>query len=253
MSLESQRLDEQITSLLSQINLLPEGKLVCTKDRNKCYKWYRSDGHKSVYIPKKERKLAEQLAIKKYLLLRLDDLQNEKRAIDYYLRHYSPSKSDALLTNTSEYRNLLLSHFKPNSKEISEWTNSEYESNPRFPEHKIHKTNSGILVRSKSEALIERALFINKVPFRYECALEIANVTIYPDFTIMHPVTGQIFYWEHFGMMDDMKYAKSTGEKMQLYMTHGIVPSINLITTFETKNKPLGYEDVEKIVTEYFL
>ena len=66
MCLESKRLDEQINSLHSQIKSLPEGKIICTPN-GKGYKWYRSDGHKSVYIPKSERNLAEQLAIKKYL------------------------------------------------------------------------------------------------------------------------------------------------------------------------------------------
>lgn len=253
MCLESQRLDEQINSLLSQISCFPEGKLVCTKGRNETYKWYCSDGHKSVYIPKKERKLAEQLALKKYLLLQLDDLQNEKRAIDFYLRHHSPSKAEEMLNNMSEYRTLLSSHFKPKSEQIYEWINSDFESNPKFPDQKIHKTSSGVLVRSKSEALIERVLFVNKVPFRYESALQIGSVIIYPDFTIMHPVTGEIFYWEHFGMMDNSRYAKNAGEKIQLYMTHGIIPSINLITTYETLKQPLSYKEVEKIVLEKFL
>jgi len=253
MCLESQRLDEQINSLLSQISCFPEGKLVCTKDRNNSYKWYCSDGHKSVYIPKKERKLAEQLAVKRYLSFQLQDLQKEKRAIDFYLRHHVPSKSEELLENASEYRNLLLPHFKPQSEKLLEWTNSDYESNPKFPNQKIHKTSSGVLVRSKSETLIERALFVNKIPFRYECALQIGSVTIYPDFTIMHPITGELFYWEHFGMMDNSRYAKSAGEKLQLYMTHGIIPSINLITTYETLKQPLSYEEVEKIVLEKFM
>ena len=65
MCLESKRLEEQIKSLQSQIESFPEGKIICTPNGN-TYKWYRSDGHKSVYIPKSERKLAEQLAVKKY-------------------------------------------------------------------------------------------------------------------------------------------------------------------------------------------
>ena len=56
-----------------------------------------------------------------------------------------------------------------------------------------------------------------------------------------------------FGMMDNPRYVKNTGEKLQLYMTHEIIPSINLITTYETIKKPLSYKDVEKIVEEYFL
>lgn len=63
MCLESKQLEEQINSLHSQIESLPDGKIICTPNGNG-YKWYHSDGHKSVYIPKSERNFAEQLAIK---------------------------------------------------------------------------------------------------------------------------------------------------------------------------------------------
>ena len=75
-------------ALHSKIESLPEGKIICTPN-GKGYKWYRSDGHKSVYIPKSERKLAEQLAIKKYLQQIEVDCIQEKQAIDFYLRHHN--------------------------------------------------------------------------------------------------------------------------------------------------------------------
>ena len=78
-----------------------------------------------------------------------------------------------------------------------------YEKNPKYPEHLIHKTVSGIYVRSKSESMIALQLYTEKIPFRYECALQLGETTLYPDFTILHPKTGEIFYWEHFGMMDE--------------------------------------------------
>ena len=34
---------------------------------------------------------------------------------------------------------------------------------------------------------------------------------------------------------------------------HGVVTSINIITTFETLDNPLTTKDVEKIVADYFL
>ena len=83
MRLESKRLDERIYSLHSQIESLPEGKIICAPNGN-VYKWYRSDGHKSVYIPKSQRNLAEQLAIKKYLQQLESDCKQEKIAIDFY-------------------------------------------------------------------------------------------------------------------------------------------------------------------------
>ena len=62
---EHKRLEEHITSLESQLNTLPEGKIFCTHNGH-LIKWYHSLNDKPIYIPKKNRKLAEQLAVKKY-------------------------------------------------------------------------------------------------------------------------------------------------------------------------------------------
>lgn len=252
MCLESKRLDEQINSLQSQIESLPKGKIICTPN-GKGYKWYHSDGHKSVYIPKSERNLAEQLAIKKYLKQIVVDCVQEKKAIDFYLRHHNPSKAEDLLVNKPGYQELLSSFFKPQSEEIVDWLSAPFEQNPKYPENKIHKTSSGNMVRSKSEALIDMILYTNKIPFRYECELQVGNYKIYPDFTIMHPKTGRIYYWEHFGKMDDPRYNRNVGDKIQTYVNNGIIPSINLITTYESLSHPLSTDEVEKIVKEYFL
>ena len=96
-------------------------------------------------------------------------------------------------------------------------------------------------------------LYRNKIPFRYECLLELGDISIFPDFTIRHPVTGQVYYWEHLGMMDNPTYNKNACSKLQLYMSNGIIPTIQLITTYETKDSPLTIEMVENIVKQYFL
>ena len=130
---------------------------------------------------------------------------------------------------------------------------SSYEHNPNYPEQLLHKTSSGNLVRSKSETIIDMFLYTNQIPFRYECALHIGDTTVFPDFTIRHTQTGALYYWEHFGRMDDPSYYKNVFSKLQLYTSHGIIPSINLITTYETKENPLSSEVIEKIIEHYFL
>ena len=67
---ESQRLELEINNLKKEIKNLPSGKLICASN-GKWKKWYRSDGKNSIYIPKKERKLASDLAKKKFLSLQL--------------------------------------------------------------------------------------------------------------------------------------------------------------------------------------
>ena len=65
--------------------------------------------------------------------------------------------------------------------------------------------------------------------------------------------TGETYYWEHFGKMDDADYSKNVFSKLQHYTSHGIVPTIQLITTYETKNNPFTINNAEKIVNDYFL
>lgn len=251
---ESRRLESQIRFAQSEIKKLPEGKLIVTRSNQK-NKWYQSDGHTSTYIPKRERKLAEQLAYKKYLSLRLEHMLQEKRAIDFYLKHHN-SDSHQLEQNfitSPKYQELVKSFFTPIEQELCSWANSSFEKSEKYPEHLVHKTYSGTFVRSKSEVLIDMVLYRNKIPFRYECLLELGDISIFPDFTIRHPVTGQVYYWEHFGMMDNPTYNKNACSKLQLYMSNGIIPTIQLITTYETKDSPLTIEMVENIVKQYFL
>ena len=251
MLLQYTKLERQIQNLEEQIQALPSGHLNCAGN-GKYLKWYHFNCHKNTYIPKKEHALAEKLALKKYLSLLLEDLLHEQRAIAFYLSQHSDISKANLLLNDAKYTDLLSSIFTPLSQELSEWVNTSYEHNPKHTELLLHKSSSGNLVRSKSESLIDTFLFLNKIPFRYECALQLGEITLFPDFTIRHPKTGAIFYWEHFGLMDNPTYSQNVFSKLQLYASHGIIPSIQLITTYETKENPLSADTVEKIITHYF-
>lgn len=218
-------LDNKISSVKEHLKNLPSGKLVCSQN-GKYQKWYQSDGHQKTYIPKSNKQLAEKLAVKKYLSLQLEDLENEKKAIQSYLRHSTHGNSIELLTKHSEYQKLLKPYFSPLSEELSNWSNIPYERNHKYPEQLMHKSSSGIYVRSKSESMIDMVLYIHKIPFRYECALTLGETTLFPDFTIRHPQTGEFFYWEHFGLMDNSDYSKNAYSKLQIYTNYGIIPSI---------------------------
>lgn len=253
MQKEYYKLESQISKISEEIEKLPAGKLVCSKN-GRYIQWFQSDGHIKKYIRKKNRALLEKLAIKKFLNYHLEDLVNEKRAIEYYLRHHREDvgKAESLLSMNSEYRELLSPYFKTKSKVVQEWLQEPFEQNTQFNENLKLKSMSGNIVRSKSEVMIDTLLHVNKIPFRYECALKLGRKKIYPDFTIMHPKTGKIIYWEHFGKMTDEDYIKKTCAKIQLYSMHGIIPEINLIMTFETPEHPLSTEEVMEKLQKYF-
>lgn len=252
--LERQALQKQINMLLARKAELPKGKLICIRT-GKYYKWYQYYEGKRIYISKKNKELAEALAEKTYIICLLEDLIVKLNALDSYLEGYAegPGKAEQFLLDHPEHQRLLTSYFSKKAPQILEWMRASYPTNPYHPEQLVHKTAAGHMVRSKSESMIVMMLQKYKIPYRYECELKLGNQTVYPDFMIMHPKTGEIYYWEHFGCMDDPEYVKKTVHKIQLYSLNGILPSVHLITTYENKKYPLSSEMIEDIIKYYFL
>lgn len=253
VKIEQERIVTRIKHISHKLETYPEGKLVYSYNNGKI-KYYLSDGHNKTYIPAENRELARQLAWKKYLTCMLEDLGQEKRAVDAYLKQKNGKKKyvEELIEKDHGCMALLGEGIKTKNQAIEAWLQEPYETNPEYPEHLIHNTIAGHKVRSKSEAMITAYLYRNQIPYRYECALTLDGVTIYPDFTICHPKTGQIYYWEHFGKMDDEVYIRKTQRKFQTYTSNGIIPTIQLITTYETKEKPLDMGMIEEIIERYF-
>ena len=250
---EREQLASTIRQLKEKLELLPPGSLTCSQNGSR-RKWYRNDGHSRQYIPKSNRALAEQLALKKYYSYALREAQQEYDALTAYLKHIpSSAPGTEKLLEQPAYQELLSHSLKPVSQEFSDWAAAPYEKNPFNPELLTVPAISGHMVRSKSEAMIAHCLFMNKIPFRYECALQLGQKTIFPDFTIRHPRSGRFYYWEHFGRMDDPSYCQKTAQKIHLYSVNGITPSIELITTFEKAAVPLSTVKIMQLITEYFL
>ncbi len=98
----------------------------------------------------------------------------------------------------------------------------------------------------KSELIIADRFFAANIPYRYEQSLALNGGATrrLPDFTILHPYTLEIYYWEHFGRIDDEEY--------RLYALNGIIQGKNFITTFEINCSPLNIWYVDKLIEQYF-
>ena len=55
-----------------------------------------------------------------------EDLIHEKNAIEFYIRHHRKGKAEEMLTQMSEYQELLKPYFKVLSEELYEWQKSPY-------------------------------------------------------------------------------------------------------------------------------
>lgn len=253
MNIPSNNLHNQILYLRKKLKKYPKGELFCVKN-GKYIKWYQSNHSTPIYIPKSQRPLAIALAEKKYYTYQLDSLLLMEKTIRQYeqIHQKIQRKTEQLLQEDSPYLELLKDHVFGMPAEFQDWVNADYPKNSMYPENLVHKTLAGHMVRSKSEALISNALFLKKIPYRYECMIDLGNIQLFPDFTLLHPQTGATLYWEHFGLMDDPAYCDKTFHKLKIYSLHGIIPSINLILTFETRQHPVDIESINKIIDEYF-
>ena len=115
----------------------------------------------------------------------------------------------------------------------------------------IHRTTFGLMVRSKSEALIAEILRGYELDFRYEEALHLfdknGNETIrYPDFTI-YLKNGTVVYWEHMGMLGDEIYRNAAFGKLELYYYNGILPGANLMITCDDNEGAMDVGAVSRI------
>jgi len=127
-----------------------------------------------------------------------------------------------------DYLSYLLDNYEDSKKFHQEI--GRYLGVPKHLLGKIHKTESGIWVRSKSEVIIANILFRSKIHFEYEHKL-FYNKTQWkePDFTITH--NGKTWYWEHLGMLGEEQYDTYWAEKKAIYESLKIK---NLITTKES-------------------
>jgi len=249
---ERKRLEQQIKSIDLEIKKLPQKKFYCAKN-GKGYKWYESVNGVGRYIPKKKRSYAEKLARYKYLQALRQDIIQRIKAINAFLKYQNSESGLAQkMLEHEAYAELLKPYVQSMSEELLEWQNAPYTTNPLFPEALVCRTKANLFVRSKSEAMIASILFSKKIPFHYEELLSLGEIPYYPDFTIKHPLTGEIYYWEHLGMVDKPEYAQRNYFKLQNYAMHGIILGVNLIITYETKEHPLDMLQVERILECYF-
>jgi len=140
----------------------------------------------------------------------------------------SPLKSDALKRITNLF-------VKPELVEVE----GQY-----LEKNLIHQASDGKMLRSKSELLIYQRLIDNNLNPLYEKKLTIKEVEKLPDFTIENEESGEVYYWEHCGMLFDDEYKQRWEEKHQWYKENDILedggPNGTLIVT---EDKAFEIED----------
>lgn len=241
-------LENQLAKIDSKLNTLPDGELLVYPNKD-CYRWfYKLDNNKRIYLPKSKMEYARKLALKKSLFLQRKIIQAKIEGLNNSISILSSAEAEYLSFKNNQGYALLLEDApaSPNDIDLIRWSKSSYNKNHKYPEQLTYTCPSGNTVRSKSEVFIDMVINQKRFPYRYEAELILDNETFYPDFTILHPTTKKLIYWEHLGMMDTPEYSRKAFFKLQKYCCHGIIPGDNLILTYESKGNPFSFSDAEK-------
>lgn len=236
----------------------PAGKIhiVSSGGRTQYYLREESIERSGKYVPK-----SDVTKIKTYLQKAYDEtvlkyLNIELKSLESFLKKSSnfPEKiKNAYSANSDEVKQYLVPIDMSDEDCVRAWMNKPYVGKQMDEDAPFFETDKKERVRSKSELAIANALAKHGIPYKYECPFVLKNGTIvYLDFTIWDVKERREKYWEHRGMMDDRDYAKQAVFKMKSLMKNGIIVGKNMVITEETATNPLGTDEIETIIREYF-
>lgn len=116
----------------------------------------------------------------------------------------------------------------------------------------IHRTKRGVAVRSKSEVIIADILGDLEISYEYEAPLYSKSDPDdfrLPDFTVSFE--GDIFYWEHLGMLSVPGYREAWERKKQWYQENGRWEQ--LIISEDGPDGSIDAQQIERIAKERIL
>lgn len=234
---------KEILEIQEELKRLPKGHLVKRRD---FYYWSIGGREKGIT---RNHNLISQLARKAYLKERLKRLTINGEAAKLFDKRYQEISPFAIIKALSgPYENLPRNYFFEDPQDT--WSREKYKKAEKYPESLRYLTNAGVLVRSKSEMLIGNALERKKIAYRYEAALELGEIILYPDFTAKHPLNGKLIFWEHLGLLDRPDYDAMVGEKLNTYADFHIFPGRDLICTCEADTR--DSRRIEGLIDLYF-
>ncbi|MBQ5441849.1 MAG: hypothetical protein IIU36_06240 [Firmicutes bacterium] len=246
-------------------------KLICKKDKSKKRQFYfsRRGDRKQHYIGKKDYELIKTIIKEEMALLTVDVLEENIERINELMERFKHYDINTIINQLSRaYKEAIkeigeTDFAKPLPEPVEEIDSSIPSENPYNRKDLVFPLSNGIMVRSKSEAIIGEFLLAAGIPFRYEKALDLVCVyedeagfkqtsieRIFPDFTIFLP-NGNIIIWEHEGRVDKMDYRKRNMRKMMLYFENGFYVPHNMIITMEGNGNAFDPDAALRIINGF--
>ncbi len=240
-----------IKAIEQKINCFPEGRITI-KHHNSASNYYLQSENVQKYLNKSDKLIGE-LIQKEYLQNVLDALKREASFLEAALKKYPVLTAEEIYSTLPYDRQVYAKPITLSDEQFVErWLSQPYKRKPISSEAPAFITMKGDKVRSKSEMIIADRLWINGIPYKYECPLKIGNKVIHPDFTILRISDRKTLYHEHCGMMDNQKYSDDFANRINLYANAKITIGDNLFLTFETAAAPLNTSLLDELINKLF-
>ncbi len=178
-------------------------------------------------------------------------LQMKKNGCERNISFMYESLSKIYEDSTEGRRVLIKPYLLTDEQYVKKWEAYEYQGHSFADEVPEIFSEKGERVRSKSEKMIADKLALMKIPYRYECPLDIGKgFSYHPDFTILDIRERKQIIYEHFGRMQDEKYARDALGKIRDYQKAGLRRGENFIFTMESSDCPLDMRLFERMIRE---
>ena len=222
------------------------------KHGQRSYIYYYGEDKKIQYISIKDSRVSK-IATAKYFKKLLPCLNKELLALKHFRDNYFPQEKYNLINQFPDnIKSLITPVIKDQATKCCEWAEQKFYSCPyEFDNIAEFITEKNERVRSKAEYIIANMLNDMGLAYRYECEYILNSKSVYPDFTIMHPITGELYYLEYFGLMDDEEYAAKTMKKISAY--YQTKDAARFIFLFESFQAPMNVKAIKNLLTQIFL
>lgn len=238
----------------------PEGSLR-TKHSKAGTMYYRREKGETTgcYLGKKCNKQIRQLEEKLYYTELLKAAKQEEQELIKFQKKLKklPDYQSVFLNMPRDKRHLISPYEQKPQKNDDDLIRA---FNKKFVSEEIKLiSQNGEHVRSKSELIIADRLKAAGVSYFYEDPLVLSEenkmecLLWHPDFRVQNIRTGKVYYWEHFGMMDNCEYCKTSQERLEIYAHYGYFPGDNLIITTESSQHGLNTEYVDCLISKYLM
>ena len=215
----------ELEAVKKRLSRLPEEKIVIRhRDAKKEYYLItrnpETGKRKETYISGKDAKSLSEYCNREYCLELEPVLTEEIQLLEGFIKAFDPDRKYNL---TDFFPPQFAQRFQPvaipQKQKCRDWALDDYKRNTfPFDTSSMYKTENGEIVRSRAECLAANILYNLGIEYRYECILSLnGREHIYPDFSVMHPATGEIWYIEVFGMMGKTEYALDAYRRINEY------------------------------------